>query len=295
MESPAVPNARYLADALADHLADREDVMRQVDMNIADRRADLFGFPDQRLALLRDAVEQRANPDLIVIVGAFKRRHFIVDEGLQFGRTRDCALDTVAHRRNLTADRMSDADDGVIGDGFRLDEAHGGARHRLGDVAQLVRARDHMRQHEEEHDRHGEAGQQRHPQRNRGGSLGEHALKSGPITDQKAKCRHRPTNAEKPGDEIRRPRRSALQRLQHPADGFAIIVRGLAIIIAAKLPAASAVASRAAGPRSLRIRGHDRPASGPLALRRNSACSKLPELPRGQPPSGPELFSDCWP
>jgi hypothetical protein len=141
MESPAVPNARDalrgVIDALSDGLAYLRDVLGELEVHAANGVSHLFGLTDQRFALLGETVDQPPDPDLIVAIGAFEARHLVVDEGFEFGGARQRAFHAVAHRSHLAADRLSDADDRLARNSFRLGQANGDLCHRLSDDAQF--------------------------------------------------------------------------------------------------------------------------------------------------------------
>ncbi len=217
---------RQLVDAFANHLAHGEDVVRQVDMHAVDGVAHLLGFADQRLALLGDPVDEAADAHLVVVVGAFESRYLVVDQDFQLGGARDRALDAVAHRSDFAADRLADAHDRIVGYRFRLGEADDGSPHRLGDEPQFLRARHHMRQHEEEQDRRGEAHQKRDRERRGDARLREQALEFPPETECEADRGHGPGGGEQRGDDVGRARGPPLQGLQHLPDGFAIVIGG---------------------------------------------------------------------
>ncbi len=96
---------RHFVDLFGDQIADRGDVVRQIEMDRADRLAHLFGLADQGVALVGQFAQQIADADFVVVIGAFERGDFVVDEGFQFGGARQSALDAVAHGGDFAADR----------------------------------------------------------------------------------------------------------------------------------------------------------------------------------------------
>ena len=106
---------RAVVDPLGDVVADRGDVVRQIEMHAGDRVAHLFGLADQRVALMRERLEQAADADFVVVVGAFERRHLVGDQRFELGGARERALDAVAHGRDLAADGLADGDDRIRG------------------------------------------------------------------------------------------------------------------------------------------------------------------------------------
>ena len=107
-------------DLFGDHVADRADFVRQVDVDVADGGAHLFGMADQGFALGDDAVDQAAHARFVVGIGAFQRRDFVVDEAFEFGSAGQRALDAVADGRDLAAHGLADADDAIARHGLRL-------------------------------------------------------------------------------------------------------------------------------------------------------------------------------
>ena len=144
---------RRLVDALGDQLAHRGDVVGEVEVDVGDGVADLLGLSDQGFALLGEAVEQVADAQFVVVVGALQRRHLVVDQRFELGGARQRALDAVAHGGDLAADRLTDGDDRIARHGVGLGEAHGHLGHGMGDRAQFLRPRQHVGEREEEYDR----------------------------------------------------------------------------------------------------------------------------------------------
>jgi len=64
---------RALIDAHRDVVADRGDVVGEVEMHAGDGIAHLLGLADQRVALVREGLEQPADADLVVVVSALER------------------------------------------------------------------------------------------------------------------------------------------------------------------------------------------------------------------------------
>jgi hypothetical protein len=143
---------RRLVDALGDELAHRGDVMGEVEMNIGDGVANLLGLPDQGLALLSETIEQVADAQLVVVIGALQRRNLVVDQGFEFGRARQRAFEAVAHRRDLAPDRLAYRDHGIAGNRFRLGKAQRRLGHGIGNDAQFIGPRHHIGKRVKEHD-----------------------------------------------------------------------------------------------------------------------------------------------
>ena len=149
-----------VVDLFGDHVADRADFVRQVDVDVADRRAHLLGMADQGFALGDDAVDQAAHARFVVGIGALKRGDFVVDEAFEFGGARQRALDAVADGGDFAAHGLSDADDAIARDRFRLGQPQRDFGHRLADQPQFLRPRQHGGEEEEQGDRREEAADQ---------------------------------------------------------------------------------------------------------------------------------------
>ena len=133
-------------DTRGDSVRNQRDVVTKVDLHAGNGAANLFGLSDQVVALMRDVLQQRADTHLVVAVGTFQRRHFVGDEALQLAGARNRAFDTVAHRRDFAADRLSHGHHGIAGGAFGLREADRDLRHRLRDQAQFLAAPRQARQ-----------------------------------------------------------------------------------------------------------------------------------------------------
>ena len=158
---------RRLVDLLADQVADRGKILRQIDMDVVDHGANLLGLADQRVALAGEILQQPANPYFVVAISAFERGNLVLHQSLKFARSRQCPLDAVAHGGDLATDRLADGDDGIPCNALGLGEPHGDPRHRLRDQAQLLGAPGHMRDAEEENDGQQSGGAKADHQRNR--------------------------------------------------------------------------------------------------------------------------------
>ena len=125
MKSPARPSASVMCSPFSvsacaifsalsltlrrDVVADRGNVVRQIEMHAGDGVAHLLGLADQGVALMRERLEQAADADFVVVVGALQRGHFVGDQGFEFGGARERPLDAVAHGGDFAADRLADA------------------------------------------------------------------------------------------------------------------------------------------------------------------------------------------
>ncbi len=116
---------RGFVDLLADEIADRGQILRQIDLDVIDRGAYLLGLADQRVALVGEILEQAANPDFVVAIGAFERRDLVLHQRFELAGARQRALDAVAHGRDFAADRLADGHDRIPRHAFGLGEPHG--------------------------------------------------------------------------------------------------------------------------------------------------------------------------
>ena len=220
---------RHFVDALGDDIADRGDVLRQAEMDAADRGADLFGLADQSVALAGEFAQQVADADFVVVIGALQRGDFVVDQRFELGGAGERALDAVTHRRDLAADRLADIDDRLARGGFRLGELDGDFRHGLRDQAQVLGAADGVREGEEHRDR------QQH--RGAGGDHRTATAMSGSPNSAASLARKTNAKAAMPTTQrtdrrgrgqIGHAARAALQRLEDLADRGAVIIGGAA-------------------------------------------------------------------
>jgi hypothetical protein len=211
-----------------DRVADRRDILAEVEMHALDGVAHLFGGADEVVVLTVEVVEQAADAQLVVVIGAFQRRHFVLHKRLEFGGARKRALDAVAHGGDFAADGLADGDDGFARHGFRLAEPHCDFGHRLRDIAHLARTVDHLGEGEEENGRQdedraecddGEAeifGRAQIGQRARG---------------EQADEQHPDQRADTGGDE-RGARRARLQVLQDLTHRPPVVIGGTARLVA---------------------------------------------------------------
>ena len=129
-----------LVDAGGDRIRDQRDIVAQVDLHAGDGAANLLGLADQIVALMGDILQQRADPHLVVAIGALQRRNFVGDQGFEFAGARDGALHAVAHGGDFAADRLTDGHHRVAGGTFGFGETDRNLRHRLGDQAHFLAA-----------------------------------------------------------------------------------------------------------------------------------------------------------
>ncbi len=218
---------RRLVDAFGDELAHRGDVVGEVEMDVGDGVAHLLGLSDQGFALLGEAVEQVADAQLVVVVGALQRRHFVVDQRLELGGARQRALDAVAHGRDLAADRLADGDDRIAGHAVGLGEAQRRLRHGMGHHAQFLRARQHVGERIEEHDGRDDAEDDAEEGRNRGREVAQEPAQLAAETDHQPDRADDPDGGEQRGDGERDALRPALHRLEDLTDQLLVVIGGV--------------------------------------------------------------------
>ena len=234
---------RDFIDAPRNRVADERNVLTQIDLHAGQCLADLFGLPCEVFALSGDIVQQSANANFVVAVGALERGDFVADQRFEFAGARDRALDAVTHRGDFAADGLADADHGIAGQFFRLGETQRHLRHRLCDQTQLLAAPGKHR-HEIKQD------QRRQKQRAQADQCQRAAAF---LTGDGFECRHEQKGQKTAGDnpEAREQRcnrigaaaRTALLNgLQHLADRLAIVVGGraaearlLRVVVGAKI------------------------------------------------------------
>ena len=213
---------------MRDVIADRGDVVGEIEVDTGDGVADLFALRDEGVALVGEGLEQAADAHFVVVIGALQRGHLICDQRFKLGGAGKRALDAIAHRGDLAADRLADRNDRLARHLFGLGETHGDAGHRLRDQAKLLGAPDHMgEQIEEQHRRQHEGGKAEH-RRNAGGALRSHRAQVGQIDQCEREATQHPGEGENRSDQIGRARRLALQGLQNHADRLAVVVGGAA-------------------------------------------------------------------
>jgi hypothetical protein len=215
---------RSFVDLLGNQLADLRNVVAQIEMDAVDGVADLPGLADQGIALGAQILQQRADAHLILAIGVFQRGNLVRHERLKFSRTREGALDAVAHGRHLAADCLSDRDDRLARNRLRLGETRRDFGHGLGDESQLLRAPRHVREHIEEDNRH-EENDGEHGQHRRGEASwtkrGPHLGQIHPAEYQAGE--HPQARKDRRGD-VGRARGTALQRSQDVADRFTVVI-----------------------------------------------------------------------
>ena len=129
------------------------------------RRARVVGVENDRLALMREFVDQQPDAALVFAVGAFEVRHLGAHDHFEFAGARQGALDAVAHRRGFAADRLRQRNDLFGRDGLGLDQADRRLGHSLGDETHLMRAARRDASDEQENDRPEQREQRQHRRR----------------------------------------------------------------------------------------------------------------------------------
>ncbi len=225
---------RRVVDAGRDHLADRGDVLGQAEVHAGERVADLLGLADQGVALVGEVLDQAADAQLVVVIGALELGDLVVHQRLELGGAGERALDAVAHGGDLAADRLADRDHGLARDRLRLGEPHRHVGHRAGDEAQLLRPAHHVGEHEEEGDRHDDRAENPKQLRRRRALADQVGEVGAEIADGKRDAEPAPHQREQGRAEIGIDRRP-LQRLQHLSDRLAIVIGGAARLFDARL------------------------------------------------------------
>ncbi len=195
-------------------------------MGTGDGLAHAFGVHDDRLALADQFVDQGADLQFVVVVGAFQRRHFIMDKDFQLAGARDRPFDAVAHGGDFAADGLANAEDAFLGHVFRLGQTQGDFRHAPGNDAHFLRAPDHHGHDEEEDDGDDDAddGQDHFRRADQGLGIGQRSDLVGKRGHEEAAAERGPQGAEGEGAPERRGRGTALQGVDQVADVPAIIV-----------------------------------------------------------------------
>ena len=107
---------------------------------------------DDGLALRDQLVDERADADLVVGIGALQRRDFAAHERFELAGAGKRTLDAVADGRDFTAHRLRDGQDRVGGEILGLGEAHGDFADCAGDQLHFLRADGEHRGDEEQED-----------------------------------------------------------------------------------------------------------------------------------------------
>ncbi len=194
--------ARGVVDLIGHQLADRGNVLAEIEMHASDGVADLLGLADQRVALAGEILQQAADADFVVVIGVLERGHLVGHQRLELGGARQCAFHAVAHRGDFAADRLADGDDRFPRHRLRLGEPHGDFRHGLRDQPQFLRAPRHMGEHVEEDDRR-EENQRQHDEHRRGhAARPERRLQLRQVEPGEAEAADHPDRGEDAGEDV---------------------------------------------------------------------------------------------
>ncbi|GJD62862.1 hypothetical protein MPEAHAMD_3021 [Methylobacterium frigidaeris] len=140
-------------DGRDDALGGGVELLGQVLVRALDRAAHPLGIGDDRLALRHQLLDEGADADLVVRIGALQGRDLAAHQGLELAGAGERPLDAVADRRDLAADRLRHGQDRVGGEPLGLGEPDRHLADRASDVTHLLGAH---RQHggdEEQHNR----------------------------------------------------------------------------------------------------------------------------------------------
>ncbi len=199
-------------------------------MGAGDRRADTLGVVDDRVTLGAEFVDEAANAQFVVGEAPLQRVHFGMHERLELGGAGDGALDAFVHRRDFAAHGLADAHDALGGDGFRIGQAKRHLGHRAGGGSEILGARHHDREGEEQHDGDEDADRERDD-----AGRGKDAFDRGDLPELVAvdhlperDAAHRPEDRDDHRIADRRAHRAAFQRAKdRRRTAFARIVGGL--------------------------------------------------------------------
>ena len=144
---------RHLLHLVGDQIADRGDVVREVEMDAGNGGADVLGLRHERLALVGEVAEQAADAHFVVVVGALDGGHFVVHQRFKFGGAGERAFDAVAHGGDFAADGLADRHHRLARRRLRLRQPQRHRGHGFGDRAHLLRAADELGEHVEGDDR----------------------------------------------------------------------------------------------------------------------------------------------
>ena len=142
-----------LVQSLAQTVSGCIEVPGDAAVRIGDRVAHARTAGDDRFALIGHLGDERANSTFIVGVGALERRDLGLDTGFELSGARQRALDAVAHRRELAADRLRQGDDMFARGRLRLRKANGDLRNRARRLAQFPHPARKRGEGEDEKDR----------------------------------------------------------------------------------------------------------------------------------------------
>ena len=132
-------------------------------MRAADRELHALGIADHGLALGHQFVDQGAQADLVVGIGALERGDLAAHDRLQLAGARHSTLDAVAHGGDFTPDGLAEREHGIGAHHLRLGQPQRDFGHRAGHQAHLLRPAIEGREHEEEDDGGADGERQKRP------------------------------------------------------------------------------------------------------------------------------------
>ena len=199
------------------------EVVRQVLMRVRDGAAHALGVADDGLALGHELVDEGADADLVVGIGAFEGRDLASHQRLELSGAGERPLDAVADGGDLPADGLGDGKHRVGGEILRLGETHRHLAHRAGDELHLLRAdREHRRDEEQDDGSEEDEAAERELHRRVGG---EQAVRGGrALREGEGGEAADPEDREKGGVDVGAGRGADLQRVEHHADALAVVV-----------------------------------------------------------------------
>ena len=142
-----------LVQSLAQTVSGGIEVPGDAAVRVGDRVAHARTAGDDRFALIGHFGDERANLAFVVGIGALERRDFGLHPGLEFGGARQRALDAVAHRGELAANRLRQGGDMFARHRFRLRQTNRDLRNRARRLAQFAHAARKRGEGEHEEDR----------------------------------------------------------------------------------------------------------------------------------------------
>ncbi len=212
-----------VGDAAGGHL----HVGREVLVCAHDGGAQRGGIVVDRVTLVGELIQEHADLELVLGVGAFELRNLAVNQRLQLAGARHRPLDAVAHRRDFAADRLTQREDGIGSDRLRLGEAGGGLGHDAGRIAHFGRPPDKTCDREHQHHRQqGCHGDRHHGRRIDRSEIAARGLDAGVMgVENVVADGSQPADGQQDGEPERPTRGPHLQTLQRGGRA-AVIVGG---------------------------------------------------------------------
>ncbi len=217
---------RNLVDLVGDEIADRGDIVRQIEMDAGDGVTHLFGLRHQRFALVGQFAEQIADAHFVVVVGALERGDFIVHQCFQLGGARQRPLDAVAHGGDLAPDGLADRNDRLVRGGLRLRQPHRHLSHRFRDQSQILRTAENVRENEEENGRQEDRACDAEQCGKAGARRRKHSLQFRLEQQDGSDSGGNPEHGGGGADEIGQAGAAAVQGLQNLPDAGTVVIGG---------------------------------------------------------------------